>query len=149
MTRAVLGDALATYVPTRGQAAETATGVYEAAIIDAGAIARLRDIVAAGNDGLVNRVLQQFLVDGETLVNDIARGVVAHQNEAVRQAAHTLKSSSAYLGADRLRTCCVRMEQAAVNNDQATQNGLIGALRVEYVRTATALVAMLGAATPA
>ena len=149
VTRIVLGDAITTYVTTRGNAVEAAaTGAsQEIPVIDTRAIARLREIEAAGNDGLVNRVLQQFLVDGENLVNEIARGVATQQHEIVRQAAHTLKSSSAYFGADRLRTCCVRMEEAAANGDQTTENGLIGTLRVEYVRTATTLVAMLGAPT--
>ena len=122
----------------------TATVAAEAApVIDNAAIDRLREIEAAGNDGLVQRVLQQFLVDGENLVNEIARAVAAGQHDQARQTAHTLKSSSAYLGADRLRSCCVRMEEAAANADSATQNGLIGTLRVEYVRAATTLASLV------
>jgi len=141
VTRAVLADALANFVQTPRNAAATAT--EETAVIDLTAIDRLREIEAAGNDGLVQRVLQQFLVDGENLVNELARAVAASQHDQARQTAHTLKSSSAYLGADRLRTCCVRMEEAAANADSATQNGLIGTLRVEYVRASTTLATLV------
>ena len=142
VTRATLAEALVTFVQTPRNA--TATVAAEAApVIDNAAIDRLREIEAAGNDGLVQRVLQQFLVDGENLVNEIARAVAAGQHDQARQTAHTLKSSSAYLGADRLRSCCVRMEEAAANADSATQNGLIGTLRVEYVRAATTLASLV------
>ena len=150
VTRAVLADALSTYV--RPRSAEPAPGAAppaEVLVIDPGAIGRLREIEIAGNDGLVHRVMQQFLVDGESLVNEIARAVAAADHDAARQAAHTLKSSSAYLGADRLRTCCVRMEEAAMHADAATEAGLVGALRVEYVRASTTLMTMLGSPTPA
>ncbi|MBC7636381.1 MAG: Hpt domain-containing protein, partial [Acetobacteraceae bacterium] len=91
---------------------------------------------------------QQFLADGEALVNEIARAMTAGDHVAVRQAAHTLKSSSAYLGADRLRTCCVRIEEAAANADGETENGLLISLRIEYVRASTKLTSLLGGSTP-
>ena len=148
VTRAVLANALATFARAPAAAAGKADGMSadDAIVIDADAIGRLRDVEASGNDGLVRRVLQQFLIDGENLVNEIARAVAAGQHEAIRQASHTLKSSSAYLGANRLRTCCVRMEEAAVNADAATEQGLIGALRVEYVRASAMLAELLGPA---
>lgn len=153
VTRAVLADAIAAWV--RPKSADLAAGSQdhgassELAVIDADAIGRLREIETAGNYGLVHRVLQQFLVDGEALVNEIARAISARDHAAARQAAHTLKSSSAYLGADRLRTCCVRIEEAAANSDAETETGLVANLRIEYVRASTSLTALLGSQTPA
>ncbi|MBC7637640.1 MAG: response regulator [Acetobacteraceae bacterium] len=152
VTRAVLAEAIAAWVPSDSANlaadAQDQAGVGELAVIDPGAIGRLREIETAGNEGLVHRVLQQFLADGEALVNEIARAMTAGDHVAVRQAAHTLKSSSAYLGADRLRTCCVRIEEAAANADGETENGLLISLRIEYVRASTKLTSLLGGSTP-
>lgn len=152
VTRAVLAEAIAAWVPSNGAnlaaGAQDEAGAGELPVIDPGAIGRLREIETAGNDGLVHRVLQQFLADGEALVNEIARAISVGDHVAVRQTAHTLKSSSAYLGADRLRTCCVRIEEAAANSDAETENGLLISLRIEYVRASTKLTSLLGASTP-
>ena len=151
VTRAVLAEAISAWVHRNGIAfpsgGQGPTQSSNLAVIDAGAIGRLREIEAAGNDGLVHRVVQQFLVDGEALVNAIARAITAGDHGAARQAAHTLKSSSAYLGADRLRTCCVRIEEAAANSDTETETGLVANLRIEYVRASTALATLLGASS--
>jgi two-component system sensor histidine kinase/response regulator len=152
VTRAVLAEAISAWVHRNGRAVDGDGQAFAQpsvlAVIDAGAIGRLREIETAGNDGLVHRVLQQFLVDGEALVNEIARAIAAGDHVAVRQAAHTLKSSSAYVGADRLRTCCVRIEEAAANSDAETETGLVANLRIEYVRASTTLASLLGGDTP-
>ena len=153
VTRAVLAEAISAWVHRNGSELSTDAQDLgrpsELAVIDASAIGRLREIETAGNDGLVHRVLQQFLVDGEALVNEIVRAIAAGDHVGARQAAHTLKSSSAYLGADRLRTCCVRIEEAAANSDAETETGLVANLRVEYVRASTTLVSLLGTSSPA
>jgi|GEM_PF-1691102 len=91
------------------------------AIIDLNAVQALRDLQKPGRPDVLTRVINTFNKDAPRLVAEILRAAHSSDAEALRHAAHTLKSSSAYLGATVLSTNCRDIEQLArsANIDEA------------------------------
>ena len=56
------------------------------------------------------------------LIADIEGGIAENDAARVKMAAHTLKSSSAYLGATTLADQCNKLETKAANDDLADSN---------------------------
>lgn len=80
------------------------------AVLDAQALARLSELDPSGRAGLVERVLGTYVLSLQRLLEQlrVARG--ADDAEAIRHAAHTLKSSSASVGALDLSALCAQTE---------------------------------------
>ena len=51
------------------------------------------------------------------MISAIEEGVAANDCDKVKMAAHTLKSSSAYVGASTLAEVCSRVESSAANDN--------------------------------
>jgi HPt (histidine-containing phosphotransfer) domain-containing protein len=81
------------------------------AVLDAAALARLSELDPTGNGTLVQRVLATYATSLERTRNELLRARQPMQPEAVRHLAHTLKSSSASVGALALSTLCAQVEQ--------------------------------------
>ena len=143
ITFAVLKGAVTTWA-TPDRPAPIQDPPAEARVIDAAAIERLREVESSGNDGLVHRVLTQFLSVGEALVGQMASAAASGDDAGIRQAAHTLKSNSAYLGAERLRARCVAVEAAMAQTPPAPVTALVEDIRIEYGRATGALLEILG-----
>lgn len=86
--------------------------------LDADALERLRALDPGGASRLVERVLSAYRSSLQRLLPQMRDGRHAGDAEAVRHAAHTLKSSSASVGALRLSTMCAELE-AALRQAQA------------------------------
>lgn len=82
------------------------------AALDADALARLRALDPGGANRLVERVLGAYRASLAKLLPQMRDGRHAGDAHAVRHAAHTLKSSSASVGALRLSTMCAELEGA-------------------------------------
>lgn len=112
-----------------------------AALLDAGALQRLRDLDPRGESGLLERVLDAF---DESVVRfaDQLRGA-RHAGDAavIRHVAHTLKSSSASVGALRLAQLCVEVESLVRDGRMAEGARLLDALETELQRVRHALAA--------
>ena len=66
-----------------------------------------------GKPGKLLRVIEMYLSDGRSLVDAIEAAAAAGNSTALIYAAHTLKSSSANLGAVDLAARCQQIESAA------------------------------------
>jgi HPt (histidine-containing phosphotransfer) domain-containing protein len=66
-----------------------------------------------GSDGLLSQVIGLYLGAAPALLCDLRRGFDGHDNELLKRAAHTLKSSSGNVGAMHLADLCRRIEAAA------------------------------------
>ena len=64
--------------------------------------------------------------------------------QAVAKAAHTMKSSSGYLGAHRVSELCKQLEQLARSGDKVAVSRAIDALTAEYDGARHALLAEVG-----
>jgi len=111
-----------------------ATG-SQPAVLDAGALERLRELDPNGQSRLLARVAQAFTSSVERLMPDLRRAWEAGDLEAVRHVAHTLKSSSASIGAIKLSGFCADIESMIRLENR---DGLPG--RVEAMDRETAVV---------
>ena len=81
-------------------------------VLDEGALQRLRDLDPAGKNHLLDRVLLAFESSVARLGAQLAEARQNNDMQAVRHAVHTLKSSSASVGALRLSRLCAEIEAA-------------------------------------
>jgi HPt (histidine-containing phosphotransfer) domain-containing protein len=80
--------------------------------IDDAAFAETRDMVG-GDRSFLADLIAEYRSDGTTRVADMRAALVAGKAEDLRRAAHTLKGSSASLGAVGLAAACRDIEGAA------------------------------------
>lgn len=94
-----------------------------APILDEGALRELRQSVD-GDRGFVVELIEAYLADGAAQVSDIEAALAAGDAEALVRPAHTLKSSSATVGAARLSVLARELEAAGRSGtlDAATTN---------------------------
>lgn len=105
--------------------------------LDAEALARLRELDPDGRSQLVRRVLEAFQTSAARLLPQLLEAQAAGDRAGVRLVAHTLKSSSASIGALALSQRCAQLEgaiRAETGEDlgvavQAMTEALDGALR--------------------
>ncbi|XHS76694.1 Hpt domain-containing protein [Burkholderiaceae bacterium UC74_6] len=82
--------------------------------LDEGALTRLRELDPQGTNGLLPRVIRAYFDSLAKLLPELeAARRPALDCDKLRQVAHTLKSSSASLGALALSQRCARVEQLA------------------------------------
>lgn len=78
--------------------------------LDAEALARLRALDPSGRDRLIARVVAAFSTSTRRMLPQLAAAAEAADPAALRHLAHTLKSSSANVGAKRLSGLCAAVE---------------------------------------
>ena len=81
--------------------------------LDAAALARLRELDPDGRNGVVRRVLTAFESSLSRMLAQLAAEVDGGNAAVVASVAHTLKSSSASVGALRLAAACEEAERRA------------------------------------
>ena len=86
------------------------TGVAAAVVLDATALGRLRELDPKGENQLLPRVLAAFKTSIARLVPQVRTASAAGDLAGVRHVAHTLKSSSASIGAMQLAQMCAELE---------------------------------------
>ena len=115
--------------------------------LDADALARLRELDPTGANKLVERVIQAYLASLERLVPEMLAAREPLDFVPLRRVAHTLKSSSASLGALLLSDHCGRVESMARDGLSAGIVAELDALLAELERVRAALT-MMQSSTP-
>ena len=87
-------------------------------VLDPAALARLRELDPKGENQLVERVLKAFQTSAARLLPQLQAAREANDRTTVRLVAHTLKSSSASIGATTLSQLCGELE-VMIRNDAA------------------------------
>lgn len=85
----------------------------EAVPLDVEALQALRDLQRPGRPDVLTRVIDLFVLDAPRLVAAMLAAIASNDADALRHAAHTLKSTSANVGASSLSTNCREIEQLA------------------------------------
>ena len=85
-------------------------------VLDPVALARLRELDPKGENQLVERVLKAFQTSAARLLPQLQTARETNDRTTVRLVAHTLKSSSASIGAITLSQLCSELE-AMIRND--------------------------------
>lgn len=87
--------------------------------IDDTALEAIRSLQRPGKPDILARIVNMYIEKSPELISAIEEGVAANDCDKVKMAAHTLKSSSAYVGASALAEVCGRVETRATNDQLA------------------------------
>jgi PAS domain S-box-containing protein len=82
----------------------------QGSVLDVSALERLRELDPKGENQLLSRVIKAFESSAARLLPQLQDAQRAGDNNGVRHVAHTLKSSSASIGAMKLSTLCAEIE---------------------------------------
>lgn len=97
----------------RGDAAQTLAAVEVPFALDTAALARLTELDPKGENQLLTRVLRAFQTSVARLRPQAEAARLSGDRVALRLVAHTLKSSSASIGAMHLSQLCAQIETAS------------------------------------
>jgi HPt (histidine-containing phosphotransfer) domain-containing protein len=137
----MLNRPLQAFAPDTGAAGGLGSS---ASTLDPAALARLAELDPSGANRLLERVLQAFQASVVRLRPQLAAGRAADDRAAIRLVTHTLKSSSASIGAMRLSNLCAEIE-TAIRLDPAAELGTpLDALDGALDDTLHAIAAQLG-----
>lgn len=94
-------------------------------------------------DARVQRILKAYLETSLLLMTQLRDAALNHDSETIRQSTHSLKSSSANVGALRLAQLCGELESIASDTVTPYVQQLLGQIDDEYPVVRHALTAML------
>lgn len=113
------------------------------AALDAGALARLTELDPTGENHLVERVLQAFRASVARLRPQLDAARQAGDRNAIRLVVHTLKSSSASIGALSLSQLCAQIETVIRVDPTADLTAPLAALDTDLDGALSAIDALL------
>jgi HPt (histidine-containing phosphotransfer) domain-containing protein len=133
-------------VPERDEEATASQSADDSApVLDLSVIELIRDMERRGASRLFERLVRTYVSTSAKLVADLEHALVRRDATALRHASHTLKSSSANLGATQLSQRFGTIERQARAEDLASAAGEWRAARGEYVRVVQALADLAAA----
>ena len=111
--------------------------------INTQALANIRALSASNGEALLERVLHAYLADTPPHLQALHTAIAAGNTDQLRKTAHTLKSSSANVGALALSQRCKDMEQLGRNNTTAGAAELLADMERSFQAVRQALGALL------
>ena len=111
--------------------------------LDQSALDQLLETIGGDREFLAE-LIDTYLGDSPRLFGELRDGLAAGDATTVRRAAHTLKSTSASLGANRLAATCRDIESAAGSGDLAGLAARAELAQGEFEGVAVALRAVDG-----
>ena len=110
--------------------------------LDGAALTSIRALRSVDGRNPLELVVGQFLASSPALLAGLRDAGAARDMEAIRASAHSLKSSSAMVGARRLAEILRETERAALDSATERCDALIGLAQGEYEAVVLALVAL-------
>ena len=111
----------------------------EAEVIDYGVLGVMRE--TDENDDLVCELIGLFLEDAPGQLSAVRRSAVQGDFDALRRSAHSLKGSSASIGAKRVSLVCAELEKKGRDQTMEGVPELLSHLRIEFEQARNALEA--------
>ena len=111
--------------------------------LDEASLQRLHELDPQGTNRVVERVLRAFEASLQRLLPQSAQALERGDHEAVRHVVHTLKSSSASVGALELSRCCSEIENRLRAQQAEGLPQLLRALQAEGERVLAAVHGLL------
>ncbi|AKJ30961.1 response regulator [Caldimonas brevitalea] len=115
-------------------------------VFDPEAVARLRELDPHGQNKLLPRLFRTFQASLLKLVPQMVEAAQVNDGNAVRFTAHTLKSSSASVGALQLSALCAELESAVRGGDAGPFGDRVDVLQREAQRVLDSLGHLLESA---
>jgi signal transduction histidine kinase/DNA-binding response OmpR family regulator len=113
-------------------------------VLDMDVIQSLRELGGADDPGLVAELIDLFLQDAPARMDEVDEGLAAGDFQLLERAAHTLKSSSANIGALGLSGICFEIEKKARESCSEGLEPLVTASRETYALVERALLEIKG-----
>jgi signal transduction histidine kinase/DNA-binding response OmpR family regulator/HPt (histidine-containing phosphotransfer) domain-containing protein len=107
--------------------------------IDRAALEGLRALQAEGEPDVVAEFIALFVEEAPPLLAAIRAGIMAGDADAVRRAAHSLKSGSANMGAHRMAALCAALEHQGRSGSLDGAAVVVAQLEREWERVTAAL----------
>ena len=107
--------------------------------LDREAIKALAALQIEGEPSIIQRVLEAYLRGADTLLTELADALPDNDTEALRRSAHSLKSSSANVGALKLFELSRELEMACRSGILENPADQVAAIQSEYTRVKGAL----------
>jgi two-component system sensor histidine kinase/response regulator len=139
---AQIADMLGRWLTPRegvGVAGTTDADAAPGAILDFATIEKIRRIPGDNGSSLLRQVVSRFVANSGPLMADIRARTRDSDPEATWRAAHSLKSSSATIGASRVAQCCAEVEALARDKGVLPTEAALAALERELHRATTSL----------
>ncbi|MFT4823513.1 MAG: HPt (histidine-containing phosphotransfer) domain-containing protein [Halioglobus sp.] len=107
--------------------------------LDKDALDQLRQLEESGQPSFLNQVIDAYLEVSPAILAALLEGVRGSDASAIEHSAHTLKSSSATLGAISFSKLCLRLEIIGRSEVLDEASDLIRAVQSEFSRVCEAL----------
>jgi CheY-like chemotaxis protein len=107
--------------------------------LDERALDQIRALQQPGAPNLLGKIIGLYLDSSAGLLQQIREAIAGEDGEALWWAAHSLKSSSANVGATELAAACKELEQRGRERQLADSADLLQALETHYGRAREAL----------
>jgi PAS domain S-box-containing protein len=111
--------------------------------LDRAALDTIRALDKSGSDAVLHRVIGIYVNSAPKLIRAIRTAADAGDAAALGDAAHSLKSSSLYIGATRIGVLCREIEAGARSAPPVISAALVGTAESEWLRIAQLLSAEL------
>jgi CheY-like chemotaxis protein len=144
-TQQALGQTLSRWIslPRAAPATPAAAAPPDEDIIQRQALDNIRALSPANGAALLERVLHAFVHDTPAQLRTIRQAIASDDAGQLRKAAHSLKSSSANVGAHALAQRCKEAEQLGRNNTTAGAAALLADMERSFQAARQALGALL------
>ena len=113
------------------------------AVINTTALAHIRALNKERGDALVHKVIAAYVDDTPQHLCTLRHAIASIDAGVLRKAAHSLKSSSANVGADALAALCKEMEQLGRTDTTVGAAGLLTDMEQEFQAVRHSLSALL------
>jgi len=114
----------------------------EEPVLEESALRQIRNLQRSNSPDLVQKVIGHYQEESIKLLQKIRRGVQDNEVACVYQAVHSLKSSSANLGANRLADLCKELEAQARAGKIVDGDKQVALLHAEHQKVSEALRTM-------
>ena len=102
--------------------------------IDRTALDSLKEQQIDGEPDIIKKITDAYIRSSEPLVANLRQAVVEKNFEVVHNSAHSLKSSSANVGAVRLSEVCKELEMNCKDTKYDNVTDLVSAIETEFLR---------------
>lgn len=102
------------------------------ACVDASALAKISALQRSGQPSILHQIIALYLRNAKKLMESMQSSIVSKDATVLRRTAHTLKSSSANLGAFGLSDLCREMEMLAKTNNLERAEKLLATMEHEH-----------------
>ncbi len=120
----------------------------QASVLDSSRLDEIRSLMTDDDSEFLVNIVEQFIKDTGKLIQEIKAALRAGDAPALKVAAHTLKSSSASLGATDLSGLCKQVQTIAAEDSVQPAEFVVVQIENEFAGVISALRAELEASAP-